>query len=78
MNKNKLYTIFSPPDDRFTVSPQAVIAEHRTREFCEIHKIPEKDRTLEKFELLDKRGLQLPEKRRAESFLPPSQAPFIN
>jgi len=43
--QNEPYTIqfFSPPDDRFTVSPQAVITEHQTRKFCQFIKTPEKD-----------------------------------
>jgi len=43
--QDKVYTIqfFSPPDDQFTASPRAGIAEPRTHGFCEYHKIAEKD-----------------------------------
>jgi len=43
--QNKLYTIFSPPDEQLTASPQAAIAEPKTLRLC---KIPEKDRTTRK------------------------------
>jgi len=51
-NGNKVYakqttcnTIFSPPDNRFTASPQAATAEPRNHGFCKFRKTPEKDQT---------------------------------
>jgi len=41
-NNTVYITIFSPPDDRFAVSPSAVITEPGTRRFCEFRKAPEK------------------------------------
>jgi len=41
-------------------------------------KITNFSKFLKKFEHLDKRGFELMERRRAGSFLPPGQSPFIN
>ena len=62
--QNKPYTIqfFLPPDDRFTISPQAVITDPQICKLCEIKK--------KKFELSDKSGFELTIKRRADSRLP--------
>ena len=43
--QNKLYTIFSPPDDQFAVRPWAAITEPQTFGFCEFCKTHEKDLT---------------------------------
>jgi len=66
--QNKLYPIqfFSPPDDRFVTDPEQQLQSPKIPNF------------LKKFELRDKRGFELPETRRADSSLPPSQPPFIN
>ena len=38
-------TIFSPPNDHFAVSPQAVITKPQTRRYCGFRKTPQRDRT---------------------------------
>jgi len=46
--------------------------------FVNFANLPQKNELLEKFELPDKSGFELLEKRRAKSFLPAGQPPFIN
>jgi len=64
-NQTIYNTFFSPPDDRFTASSRTVIAEHG-----KIPDIANFAKFLKKTELLDKRGFELTEKRKADSCPP--------
>ena len=67
--QNKLYTVFSPPDDRVGVSPLAAIAERQTHRFHKIHKTPKKDRTPIKLQTPVKEKIQT-QGNKKEKFLP--------
>jgi len=64
--QNKLYKMqfFSPLDDRFTSSPQVVVAEPGNCEFRGFCEISEKDQAPGRLELLDQRGFEHMEARK--------------